>query len=431
MWDYYNDKTIFITGGTGFLGTAIVYRLLTQTSVCRVYMLCRGGIGKLRSKWTESLSSATVEKLLSTNRIIAMTGDILLPNLGLSQDELSTLQQEVNVIIHSASSINLGKPLGELSDVITRASESMANIALTCPSLDRFVYVSTAYSNGYLNPTGEGIEVEIKEEIYDPNYHLNVLEEWAQVQESGSSDAYEAHDFPWPYAYVKNLTERLLLHKFTQSGVKDKLLILRPSVIGPAQNFPVPGYNVPLSSPSTVVTAMAALSPAGLATVGTKVGHSSQVSFDEVPVDVVVDRLLAHLAVGTKGCVHAVSGKRARHRMTKWWESAMSLRRLPGSFDLHWKELGWKSNEQHPIPRLYVILGSSFEFYEDNTVALSRNPLLESCKELQLFTNFDLRDQLQCRTEDVYTVMNHIAKSDVRARGIIQLYYQDALIAKL
>lgn len=45
MWDYYNDKTIFITGGTGFLGTAVVYRLLTQTSVSRVYMLCRGGIG--------------------------------------------------------------------------------------------------------------------------------------------------------------------------------------------------------------------------------------------------------------------------------------------------------------------------------------------------------------------------------------------------
>ncbi|KAJ5365130.1 hypothetical protein N7517_008016 [Penicillium concentricum] len=432
MWDYYNDKTIFITGGTGFLGTAIVYRLLTQTSVCRVYMLCRGGIGKLRLKWTESLSLATVEKLLSTNRITAINGDILSPDLGLSQDELSTLRQEVNVIIHSASSINLGKPLGALSDVIIRASERMVDIALTCPSLDRFVYISTAYCNSHLFPTNEDIEVEIKEDIYDPSHHSNVMKEWAQVKESGSSDAYEAHDFPWSYGYAKNLTERILLHRFTQSDVKDKLLIMRPSVIGPAQSFPDFKYNVPLSSPLTKIAAIIALSPAGMVTAAIKaVEKSSQVFIDEVPVDVVVDRLLAHLAVGTNGCVHAVSGQRERHKFIKWWESVASIRRLPGKFDLNWKELDWKSYEQHPLPRFYVIFGTSFGFREDKTVALSRHPLVESCKELQLFTNVNLGGQLLSRTEDVYSMMNHIAKNDAPARAIIELYYQDVIKAKL
>lgn len=363
-----------------------------------------------------------------------MDGDILSPNLGLSQNELNTLQQQVNVIIHTASSINLSKPLDRLSEVITGASERTADIALTCPNLDRFVYVSTAYSNAYLPPTGEGIGIEIKEDIYDPNPndHQDVVKEWAQVQESGSSDVYEAHDFPWPYAYAKNLTERLLLDRFARNGVKDKLLIVRPSTIGPAQDFPSPGYNVPLSSPSTVVAAVIALVPGGMATIATKaVGKIPQLFIDEVPVDVVADRLLAHLAVGTDGCVHAVSGKQAQLQFIKWWESAVSLRRVPRNIDLNWKDIDWKSDEQHPLARLYVIFGSSFEFYEDKTIALSQHPLVETCKKLQLFNQLDFGEQLRSRTEDIYSVMNLIAESDERARRVIERYYQDSIKAKI
>lgn len=43
VWDYYNGKTVFITGGTGFIGTVLLYRLLSQSSPERVYVLCRGG----------------------------------------------------------------------------------------------------------------------------------------------------------------------------------------------------------------------------------------------------------------------------------------------------------------------------------------------------------------------------------------------------
>lgn len=42
-----NSMTInlfFVTGGSEFLGTAIVYRLLNRSSVYHVYLLCRGGL---------------------------------------------------------------------------------------------------------------------------------------------------------------------------------------------------------------------------------------------------------------------------------------------------------------------------------------------------------------------------------------------------
>lgn len=43
IWDYYDGKTLFITGGAGFIGTTVLYRLLTQGSPKHVYVLCRGG----------------------------------------------------------------------------------------------------------------------------------------------------------------------------------------------------------------------------------------------------------------------------------------------------------------------------------------------------------------------------------------------------
>lgn len=43
IWDYYEGKTLFVTGGTGFVGTTLLYRLLSQAKPKHIYVLCRGG----------------------------------------------------------------------------------------------------------------------------------------------------------------------------------------------------------------------------------------------------------------------------------------------------------------------------------------------------------------------------------------------------
>lgn len=40
---FYCDKTIFLTGATGLLGTVLCCKLLLETDVAHVYALVRGG----------------------------------------------------------------------------------------------------------------------------------------------------------------------------------------------------------------------------------------------------------------------------------------------------------------------------------------------------------------------------------------------------
>lgn len=44
MWEKYSGKHILITGGSGFLGTALVHRIITKApTVGRIYIICRNG----------------------------------------------------------------------------------------------------------------------------------------------------------------------------------------------------------------------------------------------------------------------------------------------------------------------------------------------------------------------------------------------------
>ncbi|OQD89421.1 hypothetical protein PENANT_c002G04096 [Penicillium antarcticum] len=422
MWKYYDGKAILVTGGSGFLGTALVYRLLTQTSASHVYLLCRGGTKKLELRWAESLPKTAIQDLLDMNRISTLDGDILQPNMGLPERDLTTLQNEVNIVIHAASSINLGKPLKGLADSITGASEMIAEFALTCYSLERFVYVSTAYSNSHLLPFEKGIDVHVNEEIYEPT-NLDITTEWMEVKKLGTSMVYEDQNFPWAYGYAKNLTERLLQRRFAKAG--DKLLIVRPSIIGPAQHFPFPGYSVPMSTPTTLVVAGMILSPNLTIKVATKSKDPGrECNLDEVPVDVVVDRMLCHLAMGTSGCIHAVSGQESRVRLLALWDSILRLRRVPWPRYAAFKDVDWKSSDQHPLARLYAILGASYCFSEKKTVALSRDPLVKECYGLQLFTEIDMADQMLTRTRDIHQVMRRFTHKSIWVWIMANVFYR-------
>lgn len=351
-----------------------------------------------------------------------LDGDILLPNMGLSEAELDAIQNTTNIIIHAACSVNLKHPLKRLHGPIIEATEMMAGIALTCTMLDRFVYVSTAYVNTYLYPHSGKPDLRINEEIYQLPSGCDAQDELNEVRGFGTSTAHEAEDFPWAYAYAKNLTERLLVSRF--SDTPEKLLIVRPSIIGPAQCLPFPGYSMPMSSSPTIMAAEVLLYPFRRIRIATKMDNPDlEVTGDEVPVDVVADRLLCHLSMGSFGCIHAVSGARARGRYEPWRESLMKLRQIPWEVRPNWVKGDWNSPKQNSMCRMFALLGTSFDFVEDRTISLYQIMSEKDKAGLQLFTDIERRDQVSSRTEDIRYVMDRLALKSWLAWLVILLFY--------
>ncbi|BCS04736.1 uncharacterized protein AKAW2_80537A [Aspergillus luchuensis] len=405
MWEYYDKKTVFLTGGTGFLGTAVLLRLLSDAKCKRIYLLLRGGQSRGRQKWGESLPTATVGWLLQHHRLTVLNGDISEPDFALTHDQLNLLRDEVNIMIHAASSINLTQTLPKACKQIVQPSEAVARFGLQCYNLSRFVYVSTAYANSHLHMLSSEEDVTVEERIYPLSNEASrpVSEEYKELQALGTTSEYAVNDFPWAYGYAKHLSERLIMAMFTEAERYDQLLIVRPSIIGPAEYFPFTGYNVLTSSPITVVAAALANVPAvELQFASTMHDPANHATIDEVPVDVVVDRLLVHLAHGTTGCVHAVSGKVGRISMKELYDAIVALRKLPWAPRVAWLYESWHYEGQHWISKLFKVFGTSFSFSEHRTVALRDSSPKEALQGFVLFKTADAGPyELYSRHRDV------------------------------
>lgn len=274
------------------------------------------------------LPESVSQYFIQNPRITIVSGNLKAAGLGLSDTDWECLKESVNIVIHAASAISLGGAhLGNISQLVVPPTIFLADISLQMPHFENFVFVSTAYSNAHLWTLSENDDVTIEECFYSfdtdrlvPEPRSDTWEhitqgatgEWADIQNRGTSKVWEAYDFPWSYAYAKNLTERLLVQKFGENGALQKLLIIKPSIISPAKSYPYRGYARASSTPAAGFQAAVNMTLGRHFRFSSKASSPYESTLDQVPVDVVVDRLLVHLAYGTGGIVHAVSGKKDR-----------------------------------------------------------------------------------------------------------------------
>ncbi|PWN88015.1 hypothetical protein FA10DRAFT_296884 [Acaromyces ingoldii] len=391
VWEAYNGKTLFLTGTTGFVGSALLLRLLSQSRPERVFVLCRGGAKGAASKWAKLLPELQATALVQDPRITVLDGDMTSIDFGLSDSDVQLLRESVHFFIHAASTIHLRMKLRELSYSVIAPSVWLARLAFSSRKLERFVFISTAYANAHLwTQDASCSDVQIKEQIYplikDENPFFAAPNAWQDVQKNGSTAEFEAHNYPWAYAYAKHLTERLLLFFASQRGVLGKLLIVRPSVIGPAQQYPFPGFSTATSTPTTACATAFVLHPGRSMLFATRCTDPARTStIDEVPVDVVVDRTLAHLAAGTSGCVHAVAGAPGRVTIEDWARANNKERRIPWHVKLKWTDADWHARQLCPLARIFKIVGTSFDFRQDKTDALARQLPQHELQALKLY----------------------------------------------
>lgn len=292
----------------------------------------------------------------------------------MTEEQTQIMYQTVSVFVHGASTINLQKPLSEVARVIVHPSLNLAGLALRCPKLERFVYISSAYASTFLRETPDGrvtgFDATVSEDvncIRDDASRTASLE-LSEIDALGSTLEYEVVRHPYAYTYAKHLTERLLLQMFREIGRDRDLLIIRPSCIGPAVADPFPFYEIPGSSPGTSLLAAFITTPPTTVLVSSHLADPATATVDELPVDYVVNHILVHVAFGTCGCVHAVAGADGRHSVTALWHGALELRRAWwGRPSLSWRNTHWKSEELSALARLFVICGCSFLFENDKS----------------------------------------------------------------
>ena len=308
---------------------------------------------------------------------------------------MSTLQKTTRLVIHAASSINLKHNLARLAPTVIQGTLNAAEFALGCSSLDKFVSISTAYANSHLHYLSPSMIPHISERTHalgnEIDACLDAEQEWADLQETGTTPQYETTPFPFAYAYAKHLTERLLINRFradaavreqtrtlsestlsfdsNDSDLDDvpKLLIVRPSIIGPAETSPAPGWQVATSAPVTGLLAFFILTPATRLTFYSALSApNNDAIIDEVPVDIVVNRIIWHTAAGTSGIVHANRELASCHSFGTYVRSIQKLRRLPWDSRVIWDKDA-ASSKLCKISKLYQVSGCTFDFDDSRT----------------------------------------------------------------
>ncbi|XP_038219950.1 fatty acyl-CoA reductase 1-like [Zerene cesonia] len=291
--DYYKGKTIFITGGSGFMGKALIEKLLYScTDLERIYLLLRSKKGvNSEDRLVDLYQNACFDRLrkekpnVFKEKVFFVAGDISEIGLGLSDEDRMLLINRTNIVFHVAASVRFNDGFELAAKLNLRGTKEIVDLAKEMRHLESFVHVSTGYSN----TNRETIE----EVMYPP--HADWRDTLA-VCESVDPQALKALTpkylgaLPNTYVFMKQLAE----HVVYENRGKLPAVILRPSIVVSASMEPIPGWNASLNGPLGVVIANA---KGILRTVLT----DPDLRADFIPVDVAIKNFVAAAWIrGTK-----------------------------------------------------------------------------------------------------------------------------------
>ena len=168
-------RRVAVTGATGFLGTALVERLLRCVPDCQVLPLVRPGrragaaervrrdilrndaFDRLRKQWGDRFDDEIAR------RVRPLGGDVSVDGLRLDDADRAALA-EADVVIHSAAAVSFDSPLDAAVAVNLLGPSRVAQALTAAGSSAHLVAVSTAYVAG--NRRGEAPEALLTDTLF-------------------------------------------------------------------------------------------------------------------------------------------------------------------------------------------------------------------------------------------------------------------------
>lgn len=175
------------------------------------------------------------EKPEVLSKIFPVYGEITSPNLGLIDENLRYIIENVNIVFHLAASLKLENTLKPNILINLTGTKNVVDVAKQMKNLIMLVHTSTAFCN---------IEQEtVEEKVYDyPHRPLDIIRaaEWMHEDTMAKIQKDMLGIHPNTYTYTKRLAEILVRDEFEQNNLP--ACIVRPSIVTPSYWEPVLGW---------------------------------------------------------------------------------------------------------------------------------------------------------------------------------------------
>ncbi|XP_062121764.1 putative fatty acyl-CoA reductase CG5065 [Drosophila sulfurigaster albostrigata] len=319
--DLYREAIVFITGATGFVGKALLEKLLWSfPQIKRIYMLIRpkGGI-TAEQRFQNFLHNGIFERLRSSyperlKKIAFFPGNIEDDNFGLNELDRLELCAQVNIIFHSAATVRFNECLKVAARVNSVATYNLLEMCKEMPQLKSFLYVSTAYCNPGRKYVDERIYPTLPPVDWlqfltctkkIPDEYLNRMADYIKGPHVNT------------YTFTKSIAEQIV------NSYKDliPIVIVRPSIVTAAYKEPYPGW---IDNIQAISGIMMEIGKGGISSI---LGDKNLIC-DIIPVDFVVNAMImmVHKAQlgsisicnATSGVTNPISWQRLGQLTMKW-----------------------------------------------------------------------------------------------------------------
>ena len=238
-------RHVFMTGFPGFLGRRLVRKLLCADEQMEATLLVEQSQEEAAEEEVKRLDLMRPADDLA-RRITIVTGDITAMDVGLSGPEYQTVLEQTTEIYHLAAIHELRIQKIKAESVNVLGTKNMLNLARNLPSLERFIYFSSAYVSG------DRVGVILEEEL---------------EKGQGFRNTYEA---------TKHKAEVMV----RRAGFDLPITVIRPSgVVGDSQTGEIDRYDEVYHMGLLLATANTAIPLSG----------SGRAPLNLVPVDYVID----------------------------------------------------------------------------------------------------------------------------------------------
>ncbi|HZA41791.1 MAG TPA: HAD-IB family hydrolase [Actinomycetota bacterium] len=328
-------RRVLLTGATGFLGTALLERLLVDVPVDRIDVLIRGNAEARANRLLGSSAFAPARERLGAEGLKELAATKLRPVSGALGGDAPPVSEDADLVIHTAATVSFDPPIDEAFRTNLSGSVSLFEVCRGRP----FIHVSTAYVAGstrgtqHEEPLGRSVDwraeasaaVDLRTNVERSSRMPEVLQDviarartergragpqsvakrserlrrdWVRdrLVDAGRE---RARSMGWPdvYTFSKALTEMALLELAGDAP----LTIVRPSIIESALEHPSPGWIEGFRMAEPVILGF------GRGSLPDFPGSPDTV-IDVIPVDLVVNAVLAVAARSPEnGAVYHIS----------------------------------------------------------------------------------------------------------------------------